>query len=493
MKRTVPFGGLAADLPDLGNPGMPQADNCVWADGVYKPLFSLSTSGDALGARCQGAFAGRDSDGNTIIYSGDATKLYQRASSSWTDKSNGTYTTQATQYWKFRQYDSLVIATNFADVPQKITIGDGDDFANLNANAPNARHIGIIGQFVFLGDTSDATNGHVPHRVQWSAIGDPDDWPIIGSTDASDKQSDEEFLNANYGKVQAIADGERFGLVFQETAITRFTYVGGASIFEVETFERSRGLIGPHAYAQVGDEVIFLAANGFYKTNGVNVVSIGTGKIDDHVLDDLNTDFPERITTAIDYANKLIYFSYPTNSSSDGSPDKLAIYNYVEDKWTTGSEDVELIFSSKSLGFTLDDLDSVSESLDDLPASLDSPIWTGGAPIVGGFDASHMLGSFSGSAKTATLDTAETTFGGIAMISGVRPLVEGSSAATVALLSRSLQSDSQTVGTAVALNARTGMANFRTSARYLSARVSIPGGFTRAFGADFEFEQAGEV
>lgn len=493
MKRTLKFGGLSADLPDLDNPGMTQAHNCVWADGVYKPLFPLSTSGDALDARCQGAFAGRDEDGNVIIYAGDATKLYQRASSSWTGKSNGTYTTQAVQLWKFRQYDSLVIATNFADAPQKITIGDGGDFADLNANAPQARHIGIIGQFVFLGDTSDTTNGHVPHRVQWSAIGDPDDWPIIGSTDAANKQSDEEFLNSNYGKVQAISDGERFGLVFQETGITRFTYVGGASIFEVDTFERSRGLIGPNAYAQVGDEVIFLAANGFYKTNGTSVVSIGTGRVDDFVLDDINADHPQRISTATDYANKLIYFSYPTNASSDGTPDALAIYNYVEDKWTTGEETVELIFSSKSLGFTLEDLDTVSASLDDLPASLDSPIWTGGAPQVGGFDSSHKLGSLSGTAKTAVMDTQEAALGGVVMISGVRPLVEGSSASTVSLLTRALQSDSQTVGTAVTTHARTGMANFRTSARYVAARLTIAGGFTRAFGADIEFEQAGEV
>src|SRR5690606_4657678 len=244
----IRFAQLAADLPDLQNPGLTMAHNCVWADGAYKPLYSLSTSGDALDARCQGAFAGRDADGNTIIYAGDATKLYARSGSSWDDRSNGTYTTQPTQYWKFRQYDSYVIATNFGDTPQYITIGDGGAFADLTG-ADDARHIAIIGQFVFLGDTNDATNGHVPHRVRWSAIGDPTDWPVIGSTDAANKQSDEEFLNSNYGKVQAVTDGSEFGLVFQETAINRFTYVGGSAIFEVKDFEQAVGLFGPFAYA----------------------------------------------------------------------------------------------------------------------------------------------------------------------------------------------------------------------------------------------------
>lgn len=495
MKRTLPFGRLAADLPDLGNPGMPKADNCVWSDGVYKPLLALSTSGDALGARCQGAFAGRDADGNTVIYAGDATKLYQRTGSSWTDKSNGTYTTQSVQRWEFAQYDSLIIATNFADNPQKITIADGGNFADLNANAPQARHIGTIGQFVFLGDTSDATNGHVPHRVQTSAIGDPDDWPVIGTTDAADKQADEYILNPTYGRVQAIADGERFGLIFQETGVTRFTYVGGAAIFERETYERSRGLVGPGAWAQVGNIVIFLARNGFYRTDGSTVQSIGSSTVDNLVLDELNTNYPERISTSIDFANKLIYFSYPSNSSSDGTPDKLVVYNYVEDRWTTGSETVELIFSSKSLGYTLDTLDTVSTSIDTLSASLDSSIWTGGEPVVGGFDTSHIMGSFSGAAKTAVLDTSEAPLadGGIATVVGVRPLIEGNSTATISIITRNLQSDTQTVGSAVSQNSRTGYCNFRSSSRYHSARVTITGGFDRAFGADFEFHAAGEV
>lgn len=492
MKRTIPFAALSADLPDLGNPGMTQADNCIWSDGAYRQLNALSVSGDALDARCQGAFAGRDTDGNVVLYAGDATKLYQRESSAWTDKSGATYATQGIQYWKFRQFGSTVIATNLADNPQKITIGAVGNFSDLT-DAPKASHIGVINNFVFLGDTSDATDGHVPYRVRWSAIGDATDWPTLGTTDASDKQSDKEDLNSNYGRVLAISDGDQYGLVFQENAITRFTYVGGTAIFEVDTFERARGLLGPFSYAQVGNEVIFLARNGFYRTDGVNVQSIGVGIVDSLVLDEIDTNYPERVTTAIDLSNKLVYFSYPDTSSS-GTPGKMVIYNYVENKWTTASETVELLFSSKALGYTLDELDDVSASIDALPASLDSFIWTGGNPLAGGFDTSHKLGSFDGSAKTATLDTSEASLneGGKAYIGGVRPLVEGGTA-TVALLTRNLQSDSQTASSAVSLNSRTGMANFRSTSRYHAARISITGGFTNAFGADFEFEFTGEV
>lgn len=489
----IRFAELAADLPDLQNPGLTRAHNCVWAGGSYKPLNALSTSGDALDARCQGAFAGRDADGNTIIYAGDATKLYARSGSSWDDRSNGTYTTQATQFWKFRQYDSYVIATNFADAPQYITIGDGGNFADLTG-ADDARHIGIINQFVFLGDTNEATNGHVPHRVRWSAIGDPTDWPVVGSTDASNKQSDEEFLNSNYGKVQAITDGSEFGLVFQETAITRFTYVGGSAIFEVKDFEKAIGLFGPFAYAQIGNDVIFLASNGFYKTNGFQVIPIGTNKVDDLVLDDINRTYPQRVSTTVDYANKLIYFSYPSNSSSDGSPDSLVIYNWISDRWTTGEQACELLFSSKSLGYTLDELDDVSASLDDLPASLDSPIWTGGASIVGGFNTDHELGSMSGTALTAVIDTSEADLnnGGKATVMGVRPLVEGGTV-TVTPYTRDLQSATATAGTVASVNSRTGMADMRVTARYHKERVTISGGFERAIGVQFEWEEAGEV
>jgi hypothetical protein len=493
MNTTVPFAGLEQDLPKLGGQGEKQANNCIWTDGCYKQLLDLSTTGDALSNRCQGAFAGRDTDGNTILYAGDSTKLYQRSGTAWTDKSNGTYNTQYSQYWKIRQFDSTVVATNYADNPQKITIGSGGAFADLNSAAPKARHVGVIGQFLFLGNTSDSTNGVVPHRVHWSAIGDPDDWPTLGTTDASEKQSDAENLNPNFGQVQAISDGERFGLVFQESAITRFTYVGGAQIFEVETYERSRGLIGPFAYAQIGDEVIYLSRSGFFKTNGSNVLPIGIGRIDDVVLGALGAAFDaERIYTAVDLINKLILFIYPTSSGSN--PTTLAIYNYVEDKWTTGSQTAELIFTAKSLGYTLDQLDELFASIDLVTPSLDSSIWQGGQPIVGGFDTSHKFGDLSGSAKTATLDTAEASLnnGGKALVRSVRPLVEGGTA-TVALLTRNLQSASQSAGSATSLHSRTGAANFRSRSRYHAARISIAGGFTRAFGAEFEHYPAGDV
>lgn len=493
MKRTVPFAGLNQDLPALGNPGMTQAHNCIWTDGCYKQLLALSTSGDALSNRCQGAFAGRDTEANTILYAGDSTKLYQRNGTAWDDKSNGTYNTQFSGFWKFKQFDTTVIATNYNDAPQKITIASSGVFADLNANAPKAKHIGVIGQFLFLGNTADTTNGIVPHRVQWSAIGDPDDWPIIDTTDASEKQSDDENLNPSYGEIRGIADGEKTGLVFQENAVTRFTYVGGSQVFEVETFERSRGLIGPFAYAQIGDITVYLSSGGFCKTDGNSVTPIGIGRVDDVVLGNLGTSFNEdRIYAAVDLVNKLVYFCYPTGT--EDNPSNLAIYNYVEDKWTTGAETAEFLFTSKSLGYTLEQLDAVSSSIDAMTVSLDSSIWKGGADIVSGFDASHILGTLSGSAKTATLDTQEEALnsGGKAIVHGVRPLVEGGTS-TVALLTRNLQSSSKSAGSAVATNSRTGLSNFRTTSRYHSARVSIAGGFTRAFGADFEYDPAGEV
>lgn len=493
MKKTLKFPELYEDLPKLFNPGMAQSDNCLWSDGAYREFLALSTSGDALTARCQGAIASKDADGNTVLYAGDATKLYQRSGSSWTDKSGSTYSTQSIQFWKFRQFGSLVIATNFANTPQKITIAGAGNFSDLTG-APKASHIGIINNFVFLGDTNDATNGHLPYRVRWSAIGDATDWPTLGTTDASDKQSDAEELNPAYGRVRAITDGEQSGLVFQENAITRFTYVGGSAIFEVDTFERSRGLYGPFSFAQIGDIVIFLANNGFYLTDGVSVSSIGVGRVDSLVIDNIDASYPERVTTAIDYENKLVYFSYPDTSATNGTPNKVVIYNYVEDKWTTASETLEMVFSSKSLGYTMDGLDSVSGSLDALPASLDSSVWTGGSPLAGGFDTSHKVGSFDGAAKTATLDTAEAPLndGGMAYVDGVRPLVEGG-ATTVTLLTRDLQTSSQSAGSAVSANSRTGIANFRSTARYHAARLSISGGFTSAVGADVLFEPAGQV
>lgn len=495
LGQIIRFGEYLPDLPYYQNPGLVEAKNVIPIDGSYKDFLTLLTSDDALAERPQGAICTIDSAGDPEIYAGTETKLLEKSGASWTDRSPSAYITPSIGYWRFVQFDTLVIATNYSNIIQSKTIGSASNFANLalTGTAPKARQIGVINRFVVVGDTSDGTNGDVPSRIQWCAIDDPTDWPTMGTADARSKQSSEQFLDASYGAVTAITGGQFYGLVFQQRAVTRLTYVGGDTVFQVEVIDKNRGCWAPQSMIQVGSRVYFLAADGWYMTDGQTIVGIGTGRVDLTFYSNFDQSYRERLTAAVDLTSKVIFWSYPSPSATAGVPDKILMYNFVGNegmgRWAHAEETVQMVFSSLTQGYTMEQLDSLFTSLDDMTITLDSSLWSGGIPTVMAFE-TNTLGTFSGAELVARFETGEIEYnpGGFTYIDGVKPLVTGDpTLITVALATRDTQDNaSRSFGTVTSRTTRTGICDFRTQARYVSARIDITGGFDRALGIQFE-------
>jgi hypothetical protein len=485
------FGEWLPDLPYYMNPGLVEANNVIPVDGSYKDFLEFLPTGDALTERPQGAFAAINTAGDTELYIGTETTLQQRTGTTWTDRSGTAYATPSNGYWRFVQFDELVIGTNYVDQPQSKEVGSASNFADLAlvGTAPTAKQIGVVNRFVVVGDTEDGTNGAVSYRIQWPAIDDPTDWPTIGTADARSKQSGEQFLPATYGAVTAIAGGQFFGLVFQQRAITRMTYVGGDVVFQFELIDKERGCWAPQSMLQVGNRVYFLSSDGWYMTDGQTVVPIGTGKVDKTFYSDFDQSYRERLTSSLDLVNKVIFWAYPSSSATEGVPDKVICYNFLENRWAHADQAVQMVFSSYTQGYTLEQLDALFTSIDDMTISLDSSFWSGGIPVVMGF-AGDELGTFSGSALVARFETGEVEIQppGFVYINGVKPLVTGDpTLITVAISTRSSQDNAaRSFGSATARTTRTGVCDFRAHGRYGSARIDITGGFDRALGIQFE-------
>lgn len=493
----VLFGEWLPDLSSLDNPGLTEAKNVRPIDGDYKPYFPISGVGDAMAARPRGAIAALDASGAAFLYAGTATKLYVKDGTAWTDKSGATTFTLATDdYWRFAQFDTSVIGTNYADVPVSIASGGAGNFATLAASgtAPRARQIGVIGRFVVLGDTNDATNGIVPHRLQWSAIDDETNWPTPGTAGARTVQSGEQFMNAAFGAVTSIIGGDQIGIVLQRSAVSRMSYVAGDVVFQFDTIDRSRGARFPNATVQVGSVAYFIAADGFFATDGVNVIPIGDGKFDRHFFDSVDTAYIGRVYGAVDKINGLIYWIYPGPSNSAGRPNRVLIYNYAEKRGSRAEDEIELVVTGLTSATTLDGLDALFSSIDAVTPSLDSAVWQGGNDVLLGFDQSFKVGNFSGTPGTAVIDSQEVEFfpGLYARISGIKALVSGSSPAlTVALGTRDDLGASVAYTDPVSPTTRTGFADFRTEARYARSRVSISGAFDYAKGMEYQINQSG--
>ncbi len=487
-RRVLPVGEWTPDMPDLGSTAITAQNVIPWTN-AYKSFPSLVTQSNALNARCQGATFARDAGSNVYNYAGTASKLYVQApgSQNYTDASRlagGAYATATDDWWEFAAWGATLIAVNGTDSPQSITLG-GANFAALAGSPPIARHVGIIRDFVVLGNVNDGTH---TNRVQWSAINNSTDWTVSATT-----QADYQDLQGDGGWVQKVVGGE-YGIVFQERAVWKMTYVGSPVIFQFDNIERNRGAFAAQSVIGWGNMVFFLAEDGFYViVGGLPAIPIGAGKVDKTFLNDLLAAFNYRVNAAIDPTNKLVMWAYPGAGSGDGTCTNILIYNWAVKRWSivTGLS-VETFARYAATGYSLESLDAVSTSIDTLTPSLDSRYWVGGAQSMAVFDSTHKLNTISGTAMSATVDTGEVQLspGKRSNVLWSRPLIDGNEA-SVALRTRDRLADSAAYGSTSAQD-DSGWCAHRSNAFYHAARTTTTGAFNFIQGVELAYTHDGE-
>jgi hypothetical protein len=486
----IPMPEWLPDQPAHQNPGLVICRNAIPRTRTsYGPFSGLSVYADALAARCQGAFAARDNAGNVDIFAGDASslKLLHAASPQFEDVTRsvgGAYATPADEMWRFIQYGLNVIATNFADDVQSYAIGTSTRFAALSGGAPRAKYLAIWKDFVVLGHLHES-----PQRVRWSAIDDPTSFPTIGTSQAAQAQSDQQDLVGEGGWIQGIVGGlgGADGVVIQERALWRVTYVGPPLIFTFDLVEGARGTSAPGSIVQLGGVVAYLGEDGFYLFDGSSSRPIGNEKVDKTFFADFDQTFSARVSSAVDPINKIFYWAYPGSGNLGGVPNRILAYNWALDRWSLVELDgVELIFRAASFGYNADNADGLGYTADTSPFGPDSRFWAGGKSILSGFDAGHRLGFFSGAPLKATIETGDLDLaeGRRVMVSGVR-VVADTNTAVAAVGFRDSQG-APPAYTPASDAAADGFCPQRVSTRFARARIEIPAGASWSHLSAFE-------
>ena len=489
----IEFGDLQADLPTYENSGALVVDNVLPLAKGYKSLAGFQAlSSTGLTGSALGLFTSFSASGSTN-YAGDATKLYQMDSSLvFQDKSkaggyNNSTTENARDFWAFTQFGSNIIATNFADNIQKFTEGTSSAFSDLVAL--KAKYIAVIRDFVVAGYTVESSTTY-NQRVKWSGINDSSTWTPSQAT-----QSGFQDIVGSHGNIQAIVGGESAGVIFMEKAIYRMEYVGTPLIFQFNKIADNIGAFAPKSVASYGNMVFFLAQDGFYKlTGGQQLAPIGNGKVDNFFFDDLSSNL-DGITSAVDPNNSIVVWSYRGSGATGTTNNKLLIYNYAVDKWSTGSnQDLEFIASASQEAFTtLESLDVLGD-LDNLPRSLDSYFYREGIVGLAGFNSDNKFGKFIANSLSATVDTTEFegAEGKRSTLINCRPIVDGTTntSVTITPITRQSQLDTTTTGSAVSTN-DTGTCPLRSTSRYHRIRVNVTGNFNTMSGVDIEARPEG--
>jgi hypothetical protein len=276
------------------------------------------------------AAAGFANTTNPRHYAGTAGKIYESsdAGATWFDNAGAAYT--ATD-WDFGLFGTTVVAVNATDVPQAKDLSDAvaNNFAALGGSPPTGTRIARVRDSLVIGNLPAS----YPWGLQWSSAGNPADWPTPGSATALARQAGSYQLQSSYGFVTDIVGGEKFGVVFQERAITRMTYVGGDIQFNFDVFERGFGTGYGHSAIVVGGFTYFISNCGIFKTDGYTVVPISIGRVEEAIISNL-LGYPTRAVTigngvAYDARVRTIYWPFVAFTDALVSHDYLLGYDVV--------------------------------------------------------------------------------------------------------------------------------------------------------------------
>lgn len=264
------------------------------------------------------------------------------------------------------------------------------------------------------------------------------------------------------------------------------SYVGTPLIFQFDNISRNLGCFEPNSVIQYQGITYFLSDDGFYACNGQQVEAIGAEKVNRYFFNTVRESEFDKMSAAIDPTKNLVIWGYPCTDLTY----RLLIYHVATKRWSYADTNVNRVASSSTPSVTLEGLDAYSASIDALSTSLDARVWLGGKLQLAGVSGAKII-TFSGSAKTAQIDTSDIeTQNNQSMITMVKPLVDNGSA-SIAVDSR-LRLDEQTSFPAVTAANTENRVGVRSYGRYHRVRTQPSGdNWSSAIGMDIEIQQAG--
>jgi len=418
--------------------------------------FSTSSASEDLTT----LYAAKQPNGDTALFAAGSTKIYTVSGVGAITQVKSGMTTGTNDKVRFTQFGKSIIATNNSQKLQSWTLGTSTSFADLSATAPVAKYITVVRDFVVVANTYESAE-QKQYRVRWSAINDETDW-----TENVNTQSDYQDI-PDGGQIVGIRGGE-FGLVFLERAIHRMSYVGTPFIFQFDNISRGKGCMVAGSIAQYQGITFFLSDDGFYMCDGQNITPIGAEKIDRYFIDNASDSDYGTMSAAVDPIRKLVIWNYKTIYGNRN----VLIYNFKTQKWTYGDAGTDYLSEASTSSVTLEQLDSISGSIDALTTSLDSRLYVGGKYFLGGTLGARVM-TYTGANQTGVIATGDLDIGANSVVTLARPIVDNGSA-TVAIASRTLLDQGVTFNTAVAASSENRVP-LRSAGRYHRLKITPTG------------------
>lgn len=472
----LPFAPWRPDRSALNSTFATDVLNVLPSPDGYIPFRKFVPFVDALADPANGGITAIAEDGSVHVFVGTADKLWKldTTDNEFDDVSQAatTYAASTLERWRFAQFGEYVVAVNINDAPQVFQLGSSTTFTDLGGNPPNFKGVAVWGDYLAGWDDTNT--------VYWSDTNDITEW----TTGNAGSQTFPDGYQVRW------SNSVTNPFIVQKAGIRAATYnPGSLEVFTFQKIHDDLGAAAPYSVCSRGGTVFFAGAGAFYQLQADGTpVAIGDEKVDRTIFGQLSGPALANVMGSVDPFFPRVYFALQINSTDD-SFDVMLVYDWAKQEWSKIEVSTGVLFplGSATIGYTLDALDNLYATLDEIPISLDSNVFKGGALVMGAMDSAGRFGFFSGDNAMATITTQEagSSTGQFTFLDGVYPVVDADSFA-VSVGTRNLLRDSVTWGSEIPPNTITGNIDFLSEARFFTFRMTIPegAGWTKAQGVD---------
>lgn len=394
---TIPIPLFEPDKsPFLFSAGENLANCLPKADG-WGPMPDFVEVSDALPAECLGAVFIKDPDNSITIIAGTQSNLYRLDTAAspyaWNEvsKSTDAYSVPIGDRWSFTRFGNFLIAHNLGGSPQVIDLSASGNFADL-AGAPTAKHSWIAGDFLVFG----CLDGK-PNTIQWSGINDHTHWTV------GRRGADIQTFPDGDGVAGGIGD-QQGALIMFRNKIRRMQFAPASGYtFTMGDMNAYRGTVAPWSVVPIANgDFLYLCEDGFFR--GVQGAPIGAERVNKWFLDvQANPELLGEVVGVADPFNTVAWWRY---ERPDGSG-ALIGYDWQLDRWLYSTRDVQSAATMAVPGITMDGIELLFATADDIDVQFDSRLFAGGRPVFAAFLPNNKLAFATGGNLAASLRTAQ--------------------------------------------------------------------------------------
>ena len=353
----------------------------------------------ALAAAAVGAAVIVKWDGTTRMFAGTATRIYEAATSSWTDRSKGGAAYTSGTNWRFAQFGNDTLAINKSDIVQQSSTAAFSDVTN----SPKASVIAAAAGFVMLGATNEGTYGDQPDRWWCSSFQDATSATAF-TPSVTTQCTTGRLVDAPGPILGMIALGSAF-VAYKARSMFLGTYVGAPSVWSWSQVPGEIGCSSHEAIASIETAHYFLGDFNFYKYDGTRPIEIGND-IKKYFFRTLNKPYKSIIRSLHVEEDSQIWFFYPSGLSTTNNA--AIVYNYVTEQWGACTINIECPVEYLSGIITWDGMGALYSTWNDLPLlAYDSPFWLQSTQLPSIFNTSHVLQTLTGASAGGSITTGE--------------------------------------------------------------------------------------